>query len=102
MNMISSVLHLVAKPFFSSAYSCGGNSTKATSGINGANTKSQKALGIEDSVELFSSDCLKGGAKKPELVKVLATNSGPDCDWLMDVFGLDLSLVVSRKKSAYS
>ncbi|CAD7970270.1 unnamed protein product [Amoebophrya sp. A120] len=72
---------------------CGGNSTKATSGINGANTKSQKALGIEDSVELFSSDCLKGGAKKPELVKVLATNSGPDCDWLMDVFGLDLSLV---------
>jgi len=72
---------------------CGGNSTKATSGINGANTKSQRALGIQDSVELFSSDCLKGGAKKPELVKVLANNSGPDCDWLMDVFGLDLSLV---------
>lgn len=72
---------------------CGGNSTKATSGINGANTKTQRAQGIEDSVELFSSDCLKGGAKKPELVKVLAENSGPDCDWLMDVFGLDLSLV---------
>eukprot|EP00392_Amoebophrya_sp_AT5.2_P004973 g4982.t1 len=72
---------------------CGGNSTKATSGINGANTKSQRALGIEDSVELFTNDCLKGGAKKPELVKVLAENSGPDCDWLMDVFGLDLSLV---------
>merc|ERR1719420_2781092 len=72
---------------------CGGNSTKATSGINGAGTKSQKALGIDDSVELFSSDCLKGGAKKPELVKVLAGNSGPDCDWLMDVFGLDLSLL---------
>jgi len=72
---------------------CGGNSTKATSGINGANTKTQRAQGIQDSVELFSSDCLKGGAKKPELVKVLATNSGPDCDWLMDVFGLDLSLV---------
>jgi len=72
---------------------CGGNSTKATSGINGADTKTQRAQGIEDSVELFSSDCLKGGAKKPELVKVLATNSGPDVDWLMDVFGLDLSLV---------
>ena len=49
---------------------CGGNSTKATSGINGANTKMQRALGIEDSVELFTNDCLKGGAKKPELVKV--------------------------------
>merc|ERR1712054_189622 len=68
-------------------------STKATSGINGANTKTQRAQGIKDSVEIFSNDCLKGGAKKPELVKVLATNSGPDCDWLMDVFGLDLSLV---------
>jgi len=72
---------------------CGGNSTKATSGINGANTKTQRNLGIEDSIELFTNDCLKGGAKKPELVKVLAENSGPDCDWLMDVFGLDLSLV---------
>lgn len=72
---------------------CGGNSTKATSGINGANTKTQRAQGIQDSIELFSSDCLKGGAKKPELVKVLCTNSGPDCDWLVEVFGLDLSLV---------
>ena len=45
-------------------------------GINGAATKTQKAQGVDDSVELFSSDCLKGGAKKPELVKVLATNSG--------------------------
>ena len=49
---------------------CGGNSTKATSGINGANTKMQRAQGIEDSIELFTQDCLKGGAKKPELVKV--------------------------------
>ena len=72
---------------------CGGNSTKATSGINGAGTKAQRNLGIEDSVELFASDCLKGGAKKPELVQVLCQNSGPDCDWLTNVFGLDLSLV---------
>lgn len=47
---------------------CGGNSSKATSGINGAETKTQKAQGIEDTVAIFSSDCLKGGAKKPELV----------------------------------
>jgi succinate dehydrogenase/fumarate reductase flavoprotein subunit len=43
---------------------CGGNSTKATSGINGAATKTQKAKGIEDSSELFIKDTLKGGAKK--------------------------------------
>merc|ERR1712061_888509 len=45
---------------------CGGNSTKATSGINGSATKTQAAKGIQDSVELFTSDTLKGGAKKPE------------------------------------
>ena len=49
---------------------CGGNSSKATSGINGAETKTQKAQGIEDTVAIFSSDCLKGGAKKPELVRL--------------------------------
>jgi len=72
---------------------CGGNSTKATSGINGAETKTQKQKGVEDSIALFTSDTLKGGAKKPDVVKVLCGNSGIDCDWLMDVFNLDLSLV---------
>merc|ERR1719226_222427 len=72
---------------------CGGNSTKATSGINGAATKTQKTNGIEDSVELFTSDTLKGGAKKPEVVKILCGNSGADVDWLMETFNLDLSLV---------
>merc|ERR1719277_2598353 len=72
---------------------CGGNSTKATSGINGSATKSQAAKGIQDSIELFTADTLKGGAKKPELVKVLCGNSGEDVDWLVDKFGLDLSLV---------
>ena len=72
---------------------CGGNSTKATSGINGAATKTQKIKGIDDSVELFTNDTLKGGAKRPELAKVLCYNSGPDVDWLVDKFDLDLSLV---------
>merc|ERR1712187_602444 len=35
----------------------------------------------------------KGGAKKPEIVKVLCENSGRDVEWLMDAFNLDLSLV---------
>merc|ERR1711871_595573 len=72
---------------------CGGNSTKATSGINGAATRTQKQQNIEDSKELFTSDTLKGGAKRPELAKVLCENSGADVDWLMDKFNLDLSLV---------
>ena len=72
---------------------CGGNSTKATSGINGANTRSQRMKGVFDSNEIFTADTLRGGAKKPEIVKVLCENSGPDVEWLMDNFGLDLSLV---------
>merc|ERR1719305_2216446 len=72
---------------------CGGNSTKATSGINGAGTRTQKEKGIPDNPTLFTSDTLKGGAKRPELAKVLCENSGADVDWLMDTFDLDLSLV---------
>eukprot|EP00397_Hematodinium_sp_SG-2012_P007267 GEMP01007309.1.p1 GENE.GEMP01007309.1~~GEMP01007309.1.p1 ORF type:complete len:967 (+),score=138.71 GEMP01007309.1:60-2903(+) len=72
---------------------CGGNSTKATSGINGANTKTQRAQGIKDSSELFLNDTLKGGAKKPEIAKVLCLNSADDVDWLVDIFSLDLSLL---------
>merc|ERR1719482_2163089 len=72
---------------------CGGNSTKATSGINGANTKSQRNLDIQDSIEIFTNDTLKGGAKKAEIAKILCANSGNDVEWLMDKFNLDLSLV---------
>merc|ERR1719384_1553057 len=37
---------------------CGGNSTKATSGINGAETRTQKEKGIQDSRDLFTNDTL--------------------------------------------
>jgi len=72
---------------------CGGNSTKATSGINGAETKTQKAQGVPDTNEIFINDILKGGAKKPDVAKVLAIESGPSVDWLIDKFELDLSLL---------
>jgi len=41
------VLLLEKNPF------CGGNSTKATSGINGAATRTQLAKGIPDNVAVF-------------------------------------------------
>jgi succinate dehydrogenase/fumarate reductase flavoprotein subunit len=37
----------------------GGNSTKATSGINGAGTNSQRSLNIPDSAETFFADTKK-------------------------------------------
>ena len=41
-------------------------------------------------LDKFTSDPLKGGAKKPELAKVLCENSEADAEWLLDKFDLDL------------
>ena len=38
----------------------GGNSVKATSGINGALTKTQMKAGIKDSAEIFEADTISG------------------------------------------
>merc|ERR1712134_132688 len=59
----------------------------------GSETKTQKAKGVKDTNEIFVADTLKGGAKKPEVAKVLCIESGPGVDWLMDKFELDLSLL---------
>ncbi len=38
---------------------CGGNSTKATSGINAAGTKTQIRKGLNDSADIFEKDIAK-------------------------------------------
>merc|ERR1712050_345954 len=53
----------------------------------------QRDKGIPDTVEIFTQDTLKGGAKRPEVAKVLCGNSGADVDWLVEKFNLDLSLL---------
>lgn len=73
----------------------GGNSTKATSGINGAGTASQAELGIQDSAKTFFEDT-KNSAKdlaRDDLIKVLTYQSGSAVNWLQDRFNLDLSQV---------
>lgn len=73
----------------------GGNSTKATSGINGALTKTQIKLKIEDSSEAFYADTARSARDllRAPLVKVLTGNSASGVEWLQEKFGLDLSLV---------
>lgn len=73
----------------------GGNTNYATAGINAANTKLQKKLGIEDNAELFYKDTMKGGknVNNPELVKKLTADSANIIDWLTER-GADLSEVV--------
>ncbi|KAF4819217.1 Fumarate reductase [Colletotrichum siamense] len=73
----------------------GGNSTKATSGINGALTRTQVDTKIADSVKQFYDDTLKSARDKarPDLIKVLTYKSAAAVEWLQDVFNLDLTLV---------
>ena len=73
----------------------GGNSTKATSGINGALTQTQTDQSIADSVKQFYDDTLKSAREKarPDLIKVLTYKSAGAVEWLQEVFGLDLTLV---------
>lgn len=77
---------------------CGGNSTKATSGYNGAHTKTQILSKIDDSVESFQKDIYRsanlGKNENPyELGRILADDSDSGFEWLTKVFKIDLSLV---------
>ena len=57
MERGASVILVDKNPFM------GGNSTKATSGINGAGTRTQRQKGVQDSPETFEEDTIRGGAK---------------------------------------
>jgi flavocytochrome c len=76
----------------------GGNSTKATSGINGSYTWAQAELKIEDSQKIFLDDVVKSyynGGEGPvhPLSATMVRDSGSAVDWLVTSFGIDLSVV---------
>lgn len=62
----------------------GGNTFRATGGMNAAETDIQKDLGIEDSVETFINDTLVSGhyENNETLVRLLAEESRIAIDWL--------------------
>ncbi len=70
----------------------GGNTNYATGGLNASYTEQQKAKGIEDSIDQFYADTMKGGKNlnNPELVKTLTSNSASTVEWLISL-GADLS-----------
>ncbi|KAH7923397.1 Flavocytochrome c [Leucogyrophana mollusca] len=73
----------------------GGNSTKATSGINGAGTQTQQEAGIPDNAKIFFEDTKKSARDlaRDDLIQVLTGRSGDAVNWLQNKFGLDLSKV---------
>ena len=77
---------------------CGGNSTKATSGINGALTTTQAQNNIKDSLEAFKKDVALSASKGESdqiypLGKVLCEESVDSLNWLTRNFNIDLSLL---------
>ncbi|QTE71958.1 flavocytochrome c [Clostridiales bacterium FE2011] len=69
----------------------GGNTTKATGGMNASETHYQKEQGIKDSNALFAADTMKGGhaLNDSSLVAVMANSSAGAIDWL-DTIGAEL------------
>ena len=80
----------------------GGNTTRATSGMNAAETHYQKEQGIEDTVEQFIEDTMEGGHELNDidLVTVLAENSAAGIDWL-DSIGAPLPKISAMGGSTY-
>ena len=69
----------------------GGNTTKATGGMNASETHYQKEQGIEDSNALFAADTMKGGHALNDsfLVAMMANSSASAIEWL-DSIGAEL------------
>jgi fumarate reductase flavoprotein subunit len=64
----------------------GGNTVKASAGMNAAETRFQRVKGIHDSKELFYAETLKGGYSKnnPELLHRFVENAPLAIEWLAD------------------
>ncbi|KAK1963178.1 flavocytochrome c, partial [Colletotrichum sublineola] len=80
----------------------GGNSIKASSGINGAGTRFQKAAGVEEDTLFYDDTARSGGRRfaeargvvdRPRLVGLLTASSADAVTWLADEVGVDLSVV---------
>lgn len=70
----------------------GGNTSRATGGMNAAETTYQKEAKIEDTTDLFYEDTMKGGYNKnnPVLVRTMVDNSAAAVEFL-DSIGAHLS-----------
>ncbi|QIU87872.1 flavocytochrome c [Yokenella regensburgei] len=62
----------------------GGNTIKASAGMNAAETRFQRVKGIEDSKALFYAETLKGGKNKnnPQLLQRFVENAPEAIEWL--------------------
>jgi FAD-dependent fumarate reductase len=87
-NVPVRLLERAAKP--------GGNSIKASSGINGAPTKYQRVLDTlfyEDTIKSAGTALKTATEERRRLISTLTNSSSSSISWLVDDKGIDLSLV---------
>lgn len=70
----------------------GGNTIRATGGMNAVGTEQQARIGINDTAELFFNDTMRGGnhINNPALVRIMVEQSAPAVAWLT-AMGADLN-----------
>jgi hypothetical protein len=74
----------------------GGNSSKATSGINGWGSDTQAELGVSDEERLFERDTFRsglGGRSDHSLVRTLSTKSSDAIHWLKHEMKVPLTVL---------
>ncbi|WP_349359162.1 FAD-dependent oxidoreductase [Stappia sp.] len=81
-----------------------GNTVLSSGSIPGAGTRFQKAAGIDDTAERFKADLhrVAGDHDAPHLTAALAGLSGPLVEWLVDVAGVELTLVETYRHVGHS
>jgi fumarate reductase flavoprotein subunit len=77
----------------------GGNSSLSTGSIPGAGSKYQHAAGIEDSPERMVADLItvSGNHDADDLTRLMAGQSAPLCEWLIDGLGARMELITAYK-----
>ncbi|MFT5509463.1 MAG: fumarate reductase flavoprotein subunit [Hyphomicrobiaceae bacterium] len=77
----------------------GGNSSLSTGSIPGAGSKYQNAAGIQDSAEQMIADLLtvSGHHDADALTNLMAHQSAPLCEWLIDDLGARMELITAYK-----
>ena len=82
----------------------GGNSSLSTGSIPGAGSKYQRAAGIEDSPERMITDLLtvSGHHDADPLTRLMAEQSAPLAEWLIDGLGARMELITAYKHVGHS
>ncbi len=82
----------------------GGNSSLSTGSIPGAGTKYQRAAGIEDSPGRMAADltAVSGHHDADDLTLLMAEQSAPLCEWLIDGLGARMELITAYRHVGHS